>query len=74
MSEGLGDFFKLIAEDKKKKKEEFDELVGDISLDTFFSEVKNFSEENKKVSERRNKRNFLNPGCSLKQKKRKKRL
>ena len=52
MSEGLGDFFKLIAEDKKKKKEEFDELVGDISLDTFFSEVKNFSEENKKVSDK----------------------
>lgn len=55
MSEGLGDFFKLIAEDKKKKKEEFDELVGDISLDTFFSEVKNFSEENKKVSDKAQK-------------------
>ena len=55
MSENLGDFFKLIAEDKKKKKEEFDNLVGDISLDTFFSEVKNLSEENKKISDKAQK-------------------
>ena len=36
MSENLGDFFKLIAEDKKKKKEEFNEMVGDLGLDTLF--------------------------------------
>ena len=40
MSEGLDDFFKLIAEDKKKKKEEFNEMVGpDLGLDTLFSEM-----------------------------------
>ena len=48
MSEGLGDFFKLIAEDKKKKKEEFNELVGDLGLDSLFSEI---GAEKKKIKE-----------------------
>ena len=50
MTEGLGDFFKLIAEDKKKKKEEFDNLVGEINLDSLFSEIKGSIEEDKKNS------------------------
>jgi len=52
MSEGLGDFFKLIVEDKKKKKEEFDELVGEINLDSLFSEIKGSIEEGKKNSKK----------------------
>ena len=40
MTEGLGDFFKLIAEDKKRKKDEFKELVGEIDINSIFSEVK----------------------------------
>jgi len=48
MSEGLGDFFKLIAEDKKKKKEEFNELVGDLGLNSLFSEI---GAEKKKIKE-----------------------
>jgi len=40
MTEGLGDFFKLIAEDKKKKKDEFRKLVGEIDIDSIFTEVK----------------------------------
>ena len=40
MTEGLGDFFKLIAEDKKRKKEEFKELVCEIDINSIFSEVK----------------------------------
>ena len=40
MTEGLGDFFKLIAEDKKRKKDELRELVGEIDYDSIFSEVK----------------------------------
>jgi hypothetical protein len=52
MSEGLGDFFKLIVEDKKKKKEEFDNLVGEINLDSLFSEIKGSIEENKKNSKK----------------------
>ena len=52
MSEGLGDFFKLIAEDKKKKKEEFNELVGDLGLDSLFSEI---GAEKKKIKEAKEK-------------------
>jgi hypothetical protein len=52
MTEGLGDFFKLIAEDKKKKKEEFDELVGEINLDSLFSEIKGSIEEDKENSKK----------------------
>ena len=55
MTEGLGDFFKLIAEDKKKKKDEFDELVGgDLGLDSLFSELgaekKRIREEKEKIT------------------------
>jgi hypothetical protein len=52
MTEGLGDFFKLIAEDKKKKKEEFDNLVGEINLDSLFSEIKGSIEEDKENSKK----------------------
>ena len=48
MSENLSDFFKLLAEDKKKKKEEFDSVVGDLGLDSLFSEVANLKKETKK--------------------------
>ena len=55
MTEGLGDFFKLIAEDKKKKKDEFNELVGgDLGLDSLFSELgaekKRIREEKEKIT------------------------
>ena len=40
MTEGLGNFFKLLAEDKKKKKDEMKELVGEIDIDSIFSQVK----------------------------------
>ena len=46
--EELSDFFKLIAEEKKKKKLEMESLVGDLGLDTFFSEVANLKKETKK--------------------------
>jgi hypothetical protein len=38
MSQDLNDFFKLLAEDKKKKKEEFNSVVGDLGLDSLFGE------------------------------------
>ena len=52
MSEALGDFFKLISEDKKKKKEEIKERVGEVdsSIDSFFSEVEKLIAEDKKAS------------------------
>jgi hypothetical protein len=48
MSQDLNDFFKLLAEDKKKKKEEFDSVVGDLGLDSLFGEVANLKKETKK--------------------------
>lgn len=48
MTEGLGDFFKLVAEDKKRKKEEFNEMVGDLGLDSLFNDI---AAEKKKVKE-----------------------
>jgi hypothetical protein len=48
MSQDLNDFFKLLAEDKKKKKEEFDSVVGDLGLDSLFEEVAVLKKETKK--------------------------
>ena len=48
MSEGLGDFFNLIAADKKKKKEEFKEQVHELGLDSIFGEI---AAEKKRVKE-----------------------
>ena len=48
MSSELNDFFKLLAEDKKKKKEEFDSAVGDLGLDSLFGEFANLKKETKK--------------------------
>jgi hypothetical protein len=35
----LSDLFKLVAQEKKQKKEEFESLVGDLGLDSIFEEV-----------------------------------
>lgn len=48
MSSELSDFFKLLAEDKKRKKEEFDSVIGDLKLDSVFEEVANLKKETKK--------------------------
>ncbi len=48
MSEELRDFFKLVAEDKKKKKEKFNEMVGDLGLDSFFKDI---AAEKKRIKE-----------------------
>ena len=48
MSEGLGDFFKLVAEDKKKKKEEFKEEVKNLGLNSVFGEI---AAEKKRIKE-----------------------
>lgn len=49
----LSDFFKLVSEDKKKKKEEFDSVVGDLGLDSLFGEFAALKkkEKEKKVEE-----------------------
>ena len=43
----LSDFFKLVAEDKKKKKEEFNAIVGDLNLNSIFEEVTTLKKKNK---------------------------
>lgn len=43
----LSELFKLVAEDKKKKKEEFDSVVGDLGLDSLFSEFATLKKEEK---------------------------
>ena len=48
MSENLSDFFKLLAEDKRKKKEEFNSVVGDLGLDTLFNEFATLKKKERK--------------------------
>lgn len=43
----LSDFFKVVAEDKKKRKEEFDAIVGDINLNSIFEEVTTLKKKTK---------------------------
>ena len=52
MSDELSDFFKLISADKKKKKEEFNEMVGDLGLDSLFKDI---AAEKKKIREHKEK-------------------
>ena len=52
MSEELSDFFKLISEDKKKKKENFNEMVGDLGLDSLFNDI---AAEKKRIREEKEK-------------------
>ena len=61
MSENLSDFFKLLAEDKKNKKEEFDSVVGDLGLDTLFSEFAALKkkEKEKKVEEQKKEESII---------------
>jgi len=61
MSQDLNDFFKLLAEDKKKKKEEFDSVVGDLGLDTLFSEFATLKkkEKEKKVEEQKEQESII---------------
>jgi len=47
--DNLGDFFSLIDEEKKKEKEKTKDIIGDISLDDLFSNLK---EEKKKLKKK----------------------
>ena len=49
MSGDLGEFFSLIGKAKKEKEDEFRSLVGDLDIDSMFSQVKvSIEEDNKK--------------------------
>jgi hypothetical protein len=43
----LSDFFSTISNEKKKKKEEFNSIVGEINLNNIFEEVSTLKKENK---------------------------
>jgi hypothetical protein len=61
MSENLSDFFKLLAEDKRKKKEEFNSMVGDLGLNTLFNEFATLKkkEKEKKVEEQKEQESII---------------
>lgn len=43
----LSDFFSLVNSEKKKKKEEFQSIVGDLNIESIFEEVKTLKKKNK---------------------------
>jgi hypothetical protein len=49
MSEDLSSFFNLVAEEKRKKDEEFKSIIGDLNFDDIFEEVSNPNKNKKKV-------------------------
>ena len=57
----LSELFKLVAEDKKKKKEEFDSVVGDLGLDSLFGEFAALKkkEKEKKVEEQKKEESII---------------
>ena len=57
----LSELFKLVAEDKKKKKEEFDSVVGDLGLDSLFGEFAALKkkEKKKKVEEQKKEESII---------------
>jgi hypothetical protein len=61
MSQDLNDFFKLLSEDKKKKKEEFDSVVGELGLDSLFGEFAALKkkEKEKKVEEQKEQESII---------------
>ena len=61
MSQDLNDFFKLLSEDKKKKKEDFDSVVGDLGLDSLFGEFAALKkkEKEKKVEEQKEQESII---------------
>jgi hypothetical protein len=57
----LSDLFKLVAEEKKQKKEEFNSVVGDLGLDSLFGEFAALKkkEKEKKVEEQVEKESLI---------------
>lgn len=55
MPEELSDFFKLLSQEKKRKKEEFNSLIGDLKLDSLFEGVSDIKKENKEKKEKEQK-------------------
>jgi hypothetical protein len=61
MSSELSDFFKLLAEEKQKKKEEIDSIVGDLELDSLFGEFASLKRKakEKKIEEKKEEESLI---------------
>ena len=55
MSGDLGQFFSLIGKAKKEKEDEFRSLVGEVDIDSMFSQVKDSIKEDKKKKKKEEK-------------------
>ena len=57
----LSDLFKLVAEEKRQKKEEFDSVVGDLGLDSLFGEFAALKkkEKEKKIGEQKKEESIV---------------
>ena len=56
MNTELQEFFSLIGKAKKEKDDEFKSLVGDINIDSLFTQVKESVKEDKKRKEKEHKK------------------
>lgn len=71
MSGDLGEFFSLIGKAKKEKEDEFRSLVGNVDIDSMFSQVKVSIEEDKKKKQKEEKQISLSLGYLQNQRKKK---
>ena len=55
MNGDLGEFFSLIGKAKKEKEDEFRSLVGELDIDSMFSQVKVSIKEDRKKKEKEEK-------------------
>ena len=57
----LSDLFKLVAEEKRQKKEEFDSVVGDLGLDSLFGEFAALKkkEKEKKIKDQKKEESII---------------
>jgi hypothetical protein len=55
----LSDLFKLVAEEKKQKKEEFNSVVGDLGLDFLFGEFVALKKKEKEIVEQKKEESIL---------------
>lgn len=48
INQDLSDFFKLLSQEKRRKKEEIDSIIGDLQLESVFHEVSNIKRQTKR--------------------------
>lgn len=48
INQDLSDFFRLLSQEKRRKKEEIDSIIGDLQLESVFDEVSNIKRQKKR--------------------------